>query len=40
MIGNTTRDSRPRSWHTVLSATTRRRPGVVPIADLPCIDAC
>ena len=25
MIGNTTRDSRPRSWNTVLSAATRRR---------------
>jgi hypothetical protein len=25
MIGNTTRNSRPRSWNTVLSATTRRR---------------
>src|SRR4029434_5162119 len=24
-IGTTTRDSRPRSWNTVLSATTRRR---------------
>jgi hypothetical protein len=23
--GTTTRDSRPRSWNTVLSATTRRR---------------
>ena len=25
MTGRTTRDSRPRSWNTVLSATTRRR---------------
>jgi hypothetical protein len=32
MIGNTTRDSRPRSWNTVLSATTRRRSR--PIASL------
>jgi hypothetical protein len=37
MIGNTTRDSRPRSWNTVLSATTRRRsrPIASPVLGLP-----